>query len=118
MVFLYPQTRHSLIPQHQSEKENLAWATEKQAFRQELFSLLAQKTELVTKDFTESKDSEKIYRHVRRELDSMPELQALHERRRELQDRLWSLVANDVARDAIASPKYMNQLFRSKIEEN
>lgn len=99
MVFLYPQTRHSLIPQLQSEEENLNWATEKQSFSQELFGLFAQKIELATKTIPDSEDSEKIYRHVRQELDSLLEIQTIHQRRRELQDRLWSLVAQDVDRD-------------------
>lgn len=112
MVFLYPQTRHSLIPQLQSEEENLAWATEKQSFRQELFSLLGQKTELVTQNYTDIGDPEKTYRHVRHELDSMPEIQALHQLRRDLQDRLWSIVADDVENDR----DRLAQLYESNLQ--
>ncbi len=85
MVFLYPQTQHSLIPQTKSAEDNLNLAEENKSFRQEFFSLLGKKIEEIAKTYCEPEDLEKMYRHVRQELDSMPEIQAVHQRRRELQ---------------------------------
>lgn len=99
MVFLYPQTKHSLIPQTKSAEDNLDLAKETKSFRQEFFGLLSQKTEEVSKTYSNSDKPEDTYRHVRQELDSMPEIQAAHQRRRELQDRLWSRVAMDLEND-------------------
>lgn len=99
MVFLYPQTQHSLIPQTKSAEDNLNLAEENKSFRQEFFSLLGKKIEEIAKTYCEPEDLEKMYRHVRQELDSMPEIQAVHQRRRELQDRLWTRVVNDLEGD-------------------
>ena len=60
----------------------------------------------------DSEDPEKIYRYVRHELDSMPEIQSLHLRRRELQDRLWSRVAEDIESDR----DRLTQIYESNLQ--
>ena len=99
MVFLYPQTQHSLIPQGKTPEDNLDLARETKSFRQDFFNLLGQKIQEISTSYTETEDPEKIYRGVRQELDSIAEVQAAHQRRRELQDRLWSRVAMDLESD-------------------
>jgi SAM-dependent methyltransferase len=99
MVYLYPQTQHSLIPKIESDENNLELARETKSFRQEFFQLLGQKVQEISASYTNAEDPEKIYRGVRRELDSIPEVKAAHQRRRELQDRLWSRVAMDLESD-------------------
>ena len=99
MVFLYPQTQHSLIPQSKFAQDNLNLAKETKTFRQEFFPLLGQKIQEISTSYSDTDDAEKIYRGVRQELDSIPEIQAAHQRRSELQDRLWSRVAKDLESD-------------------
>ena len=99
MVFLYPQTQHSLIPQTEFAQENLNLAKETKSFRQEFFTLLGQKIQELSTSYIDIDDPETIYRDVRQELDSIPEVRAAHQRRRELQDRLWSRVATDLESD-------------------
>ena len=60
----------------------------------------------------DSEDPEKIYRYVRHELDAMPEIQSLHLRRRELQDRLWSRVAEDIESDR----DRLTQIYESNLQ--
>ena len=56
MVFLYPQTRHSLIPQTESDRDNLALATETKSFRREFFGLLAQKIAEISAKYADLED--------------------------------------------------------------
>ncbi|VEP17425.1 SAM-dependent methyltransferase [Hyella patelloides LEGE 07179] len=98
MVFLYSQTKHSLIPQADSE-ENLVLAQETKEFRNQFFPLLHNKITEMSAAYSESDDSEIVYRDIRRQLDKIPEVQAAHQRRRILQDRLWKRVAIDLKSD-------------------
>lgn len=99
MVFLHPQTQHSLIPQTQSAEDNFNLAVETTYFRQEFFNLLTQKIEQIAQGCEATEDPEQIYRQVRQELDSMPDIQAAHQRRRDLQDQLWARVSIDLESD-------------------
>ena len=100
MVFLYPQTQHPLIPQADSDKENLALARETKNFRQEFFLLLKNKVEEISANYSKSDNSELSYRHIRQELDATPEIQAANQRRSILQDRLWERVTIDLKSDS------------------
>lgn len=99
MVFLYAQTKHPLIPQAHNPDEDLALAEETKNFRQEFFLLLKNKLEELAAKYSESDEPESLYRLVRRELDATPEIQAVHQRRRELQDRLWNQVTSEIESD-------------------
>ncbi len=100
MVFLYPQTQHPLIPKAYSPEENLALAEETKNFRQGFFQLLGQEIQARSDTNAKSDDSEVRYRSIRSQLDSNPEIQAAHERRKILQDRLWDRVAIDLQEDS------------------
>ncbi|WP_036481608.1 methyltransferase domain-containing protein [Myxosarcina sp. GI1] len=99
MVFLYPQTIHPLIPQAHSPEADLALASETKNFRRDFFLLLKNKIEELEAKYSESQNSESVYRHIRKELDATPEIQAAHQRRSELQDRLWQQATSELESD-------------------
>ena len=114
MVFLYSQTQHPLIPQAYSPEENLALAEETKNFRQGFFQLLGQEIQAISDTNAKSDDSEVRYRSIRSQLDSNPEIQAAHERRKILQDRLWERVAIDLQSDR----DRLFQEFKSYLKNN
>ncbi len=99
MVFLYPQTQHPLIPQAHFVEEDRALASETKNFRHQLLLLLQNQVDKISADYSDSDDSESLYRHIRQELDANPEIQKAHQRRSTLQDRLWERVANNIKSD-------------------
>jgi SAM-dependent methyltransferase len=98
MNFLYPQTKHPLIPQAHNPDEDLTLAKETKEFRAEFFQLLQTKVEEFTSAYTD-KNPQQLYRQVRQDLDACPEIQLAHQRRSELQDRLWSQVVQAIQDD-------------------
>ena len=115
MVFLYPQTKHSLIPQAHSPEGDLALAKETKNFRGELFLLLQNKIAEISANYSESDDPELLYRHLRQKLDAIPEIQAAHKKRRLLQDSLWKKVVKDIDSDRDRLTREFE--FYSKIQD-
>lgn len=116
MVFLYSQVKHPLIPQAHSPEEDLALAKETKDFRKNFFLLLKNKVEEISGNYSESDDSESVYRHIRQELDATPEVQAANQNRSVLQDRLWEKVLTDIKsdRDRVASEFESYQKIKNK----
>ncbi|WP_346290846.1 class I SAM-dependent methyltransferase [Sphaerothrix gracilis] len=99
MTFLYPQTRHPLIPQAHAPQADQLFANQIKEFRQTLFGTLQSKIKALSEKFAQAENQEISYPHLRQELDRSAEIQAVHHQRGVLQDRLWQQVADEIEKD-------------------
>ncbi|RMF22921.1 MAG: SAM-dependent methyltransferase, partial [Cyanobacteria bacterium J083] len=102
MVFLYPQTQHALIPQtgQAAKNENIALARETSAFRAEFFQLLNDKIEEILPNYDNVTNNNQLYSQIRPILDTDNRIKLAHQRRSQLQDRLWQRIISDIAEDS------------------
>jgi SAM-dependent methyltransferase len=98
MIFLYPQTKHPLIPQAHDSNLDASLATETKEFRGQFFQLLQTKVDEFSSTYTD-KNPQQLYWQVRKDLDTCGEIQQAHQKRMELQDLLWNQVAEAIELD-------------------
>ena len=98
-VFLFPQLQHDLIPQAQSSAADVELAQETQAFWRSMFQLFQQQVDDVAAAYPDVTHPDTLYLKVRPVLDDCAAVQAVHQRRGVLQDRLWANVLTRIAHD-------------------
>jgi SAM-dependent methyltransferase len=98
-VFLFPQCSHALIPQAHAAANDLELARDIKAFWDSMFQLFQRKTEEVTAADANDADADSLYRQVRLVLDGCAEVNQVHHRRGEFQDRLWASVLTAIEDD-------------------
>lgn len=99
MVFLSSQLQHDLIPQAHAPEDDRALVGEINDFRASMFRLFQQKIAEATAAYAEADSPNQLYLKIRRDLDSCPEIQAVHRDRGQLQDRLWASVLKEIECD-------------------
>jgi SAM-dependent methyltransferase len=68
-------------------------------FRNAMFQLFQQKITEVIEAAAEGESQEKLYLAIRHTLDHCPDVETVHHRRGELQDRLWAQVLEEIEAD-------------------
>ncbi|MEB3213532.1 MAG: class I SAM-dependent methyltransferase [Leptolyngbyaceae bacterium] len=98
-VFLCPQLQHDLIPQAHSPEDDVPLVRETREFRASMFQLFQTKADDVIAAHPDASDEDQQSLKVRHVLDQCPEVMHIHERRGELQDRLWARVLEEIEGD-------------------
>lgn len=99
MVLLSKQFQHDLIPRAHAASDDVALISQIKEFRDSMFGLFQQKITQAIAALPSDTDEETQYRHIRYELDTCPEVAAVHRQRGEWQDRLWARVLETIEAD-------------------
>lgn len=101
MVLLCHQHQHDLIPRAHSPEIELALAGEFKDFRASMFQLFQQKIAEAIAAYPDAENQDNLYAKIRPTLDSCSEIMVAHQRRGELQDRLWANVMQAIESDRL-----------------
>ncbi len=99
MAFLYPQSKHPLIPSAHSADVDLQLAQQIKESRQTYFQILQNKLEEISQSYPAEEQQDIPYTDLRKALDKSAEVQAANQGRSTLQDTLWQQVADAINQD-------------------